>query len=215
MPMRDPVAQSGGGFTPPSEIQNGAMFIGTLSQVECKPYAGPPHYNEDGTQKQETSIVWHFTLRDHSTLQMVIGNDGEPYDQFRYTSDATTRSSFGRVVIEALAGREVTDAEIAQLLAADPDHMPTKLVGKSALLVMGPYTDSRGQQRIGIAQNLPLSQKDRARLEAHLKQEYATPAAAQPVAQPRMGPPPAQQFDQSGREVPVAATADGSAELPW
>lgn len=217
MPMRDPVAQSAGGaFTLPSEIQNGAMLIGTLVQVECRPYAGPAHYNEDGTQKQEWSIVWQFTLRDHSTLKVVYGNDGEPYEQWRFTSDATTRGSFGRGVVEALAGREVTDGEIAQLLAADPDHMPTKLIGKSALLIMGPYKTSKGETKIGIAQNLPLSKSDTARLQLQVQKEAAAPVV-EPVA--RMGPSaPVQQFDQDGRELVGAGatqTANGSDDLPW
>lgn len=230
MPMRDPVQENGGTFAMPSEIQNGAMLIGTLSQVECKPYAGPPHFSADGAQKQEWSIVWHFTLREHSTLARVYGNDGELYEMWRFTSDATSRGSFGRGVIEALAGREVTDGEMGQLLAADPDHMPTKLIGKSALLIMGTY-NSKGTQKIGITQNLPLSKSDQARLQVQVQKEAAAPATPidagalgrwTPVA--RMGPSaPAQQFDQDGREVTAqprelvgaGATANGSDDLPW
>jgi hypothetical protein len=210
----------------PSEIQPNAMFVGTYSSVECRPYSGPPRLNKAG-QAQEWSIVWHFKLRDHSTLQPVFGSDGLPFEMFRFSSDATGPGSVGRDILTALAGREVSDAEVAQLLAQDPDHMPTKLYGRSVLLIMTQYT-SNGQQRVGIGQILALSKSDRDRLQAALSAEasgqpiVAAPVQPKPADGPRMGPPPAQRFDQNGNEVQpqpqaqlVGATADGSADLPW
>lgn len=218
MPMKDPTENSSG-FSRPSEIVPNAMFIGTFVQVESRDYSGPPRFNKDGTQQQRQSIVWHFTLRDHSTLQPVL-NDGQPYEMWRFTSDATGTGSQARDILQAMAGREVSNAEVKQLLDSDPEHMPTKLYGRSVLLIMTQYTDRNGNQQVGIGQILPLSQSDRARLQAAATRPVA-PVAAVADESPMMGRP-AVQFNQNGQQVqpppaPVAvgATADGSAELPW
>jgi len=223
--MKDPTASTGA-IVRPSSIQPGAMFIGTFFNVECRPYRGPPRYHKDGEIQQAFSIVWQFELRDHTSLEPVIGNDGTVYSMWRFTSDATSEGSNARDILHAMAGRAVSNAEVSQLLAQDPDHMPTKLYGRSVLLIMANYTDKNGKPQVGIGQILALSQNDRARLQAHLQREKAQPAP-QPVAAPQiatMGPsaPPAQQFTQDGTEVApqpqlatAGATADGSADLPW
>jgi len=228
MPMKDPSdAPAGSAFKLPAEIQPNAMFVGTFVHVECKPYSGPPKYSKDGELVQQWSIIWHFTLRNHDTLQRVLNADGTPFEMWRFTSDATGIGSRGREVMHALAGREVSNAEVSSLLAADPEHMPTKLYGRQALLIMGAYTDSNNRARVGINQIVALSASDRARLEAARNAEASQPTPATPSTEvASMGPPrPLQQFDQKGREVaspppqPVAqvagARADGSAELPW
>lgn len=217
MPMRDPTTSTA--FTPPSAIQSGAMFVGTLAQVETRPYSGPPRapkFDKDGNVVPDISIVWHFTLRDHNTLEPVLGDDGESFEMWRFTGDSTGTNSSAREVIHALAGREVTNAEVSQLLASDPDHMPTRLVGKHALLILGSYKNARGESKVGIAQTLPLSASDRARVQAHVGN-----VARAEATEPRIGPP-TQQFDQNGTEVKpqpqpasAGATADGSPELPW
>jgi hypothetical protein len=202
--MRDPSASAG--LAIPNQVKANEMYFGTLEAVECRPYAGPPRYNEDGSVKQSTSIVWMFGLRDHSRVQRILKDDGSDYQQWSFTSDATSKGSRGRDMMEALAGREITDTEVQQLLAADPDHMPTKLVRKSCLLVMGTYKKENGQQGIGINQVLPLSQSDKDRLKQALAQEKAAGGVSDlPWEQAgRMGPsaPPPQQWTQQG--IPVA-----------
>jgi len=209
--MRDPSAS---GLSVPSEIQANEMYIATLVEVEAREYKGPPHYNKDGTQKQETSIVWKFELKDRDDLHTICKDDGEPYQQWRFTSDATGDGSFGRDIIEALAGREVTDTEVIQMLAADEDHLPTKLYGKSCLVVLGTYTRANGQEGIGINQQLPLGDKDKKRLKGAPK---AAARADLPFdAGSRMGSPPPQQWDQKGRPLPsqTAARSQPSVAAP-
>jgi len=215
--MRDP-GTGGGGLTIPSEIKVNEMYFGTFVEVEDRPYSGPPRYNDDGTEQQLVSIVWKFTLRDHNKVQLIRKDDGEPYQQWRFTSDATGPGSIGRDIIQALAGREVSDSEVAQMLAADPEHMPTKLYGKSCLLIMGTYTSKKtGTQGVGITQILPLSNSDKDRLKQQLRQENAAAGApALPVdlgmpptpAETRMGPP-AQRWDSQGNPAPRRTARNG------
>jgi hypothetical protein len=210
--MRDPSA--GGGLAIPSEIRVNEMYIGTLVEVESREYTGTPHYNKDGTVKQEMSIVWKFELREHANLHKILQDDGTPYLQWRFTSDATGQGSLARPIMEALAGRAVSDAEVAKLLAADPDHMPTKLYGKSCLVVIGSYTRSNGQEGLGITQTLPLSASDKARLQQVLAQEKASDLPWDAEVGPQMGAAaarPAQQFTAQGQparqQQPAAVAA--------
>jgi hypothetical protein len=97
--------------------------------------------------------------------------------------------------------------------------MPTKLLGRSVLLIMTQYRDKMGTNRVGIGQVLALSASDRARVEALRGGREPGPAPkAQPRSEGRMGPP-AQQFTSSGQQVRPApepvGVADGSPDLPW
>jgi len=196
--MRDPSA--GGGLAIPSEVKPNEMYVATLVEVEETEYKGEPHYTKDGMLKQEVSIVWKFELRDHAKLQTILQDDGTPYRQWRFTSDATGQGSLARPIMEALAGRAVSDTEVAQLLAADPDHMPTKLIGKVCLVVIGSYTRKNGQEGLGINQTLPLSTSDKARLKQVLDKEKESGLPWDAEVGPRMGAP-AQQFTQQGQPV--------------
>jgi len=143
-------------------------YIGELVAITERPYDGPTRYRDDGTKVENgTSVIWKFRLVDSDGV-LVTDPDGGDWTLWGWSSDSTFldtkgggRTARARLYLHALAGRELSDDEVARLLVKDDGTptLPTQLVGRRVRIEVKPKTGANGNPGWQIERMRPLREQ--------------------------------------------------------
>jgi hypothetical protein len=153
-PLRSPSA-GGSAILPQLDVEK--IYVASLEELEERPYQGPQRYNDKGKEVTSPSIVWKFSLFDPDSGKEITRPDGTPWQLWAFTSDSTffatppaTNSARARLYMHALAGRDLDDAEVDDLIAGSASGLPEELIGQQCLMELRTYQGQNGDQRYGV-----------------------------------------------------------------
>jgi hypothetical protein len=122
------------------ELDEDETYIGTLLEIEEREstYTGkskrPPRYTAEGKLVPESAIVWKFGLASPDGGK-VTSDDGSPFELWSWSSTSTklatksTPLARAREYMHALAGRELSDDDVVDLLQEYDSGLPETLIG--------------------------------------------------------------------------------------
>lgn len=160
-PLRSPSSSSAA--LPELDVEK--TYVAVLEDLEERPYNGPQRFNDKGQAVTSPSIVWKFVLYDPDSGEEITRPDGAPWQLWSFSSDSTfydptgSRSARARLYMHALAGRELDDGEVDDMIRGSETGLPTELVGQKCLLELRTYQGQNGDQRYGVDRLKPYRKK--------------------------------------------------------
>lgn len=167
------------GFNTPTQPQSSLVdldpdvaYIGKLVEIEERASTQPPRYNAAGQQLPNTAMVWKMTLTDPETGEMVLRDDGTPYQQWAWGNASTfldptgAKTANSRKYMHAFAGRVLDDDEVIDLITADESGLPKQLIGRTALVDLETRIDPATKAVVGYkVANLRVHRKPKVKAQ--------------------------------------------------